>query len=183
MIGMGIVAGWLSINSALRYLPIEQFDNTIWNRDGILFIAWAASVPLGSLLACIGVLIYCRTKAAIVWSFGIGIAVITYVVARMLPSEHYSFLYGVGGSLIVIMFLGILFFWAKKQEMLEGPAKIAGYFQLTSYVFFMSTAWYLCKALGTPYMKALEKDPVVSPVEVIVFNSSCDLQAHEAVGK
>ena len=169
MIGMGVFAGWFSINSALRNLTIEQFENTIWTRDGILFIAWAASVPVGALLACIGILIYCRTKAAIVWLFGIGIAVITYVVARMLPSGHDPSLYGMGGSLIVILFLCILVFWAKKQKTLKGPAKIAGYFQLTSYVFFLITAWYLCKVLGTPYMKALAEDPVESPVEIIIF--------------
>lgn len=169
MIGMGVFAGWGGINTALRNLTIEQFDSTIWSRNGILFIAWGASVPAGSLLACIGILIFSRTKAVIVWIFGTGIAAIIYVVARMLPSSHYPSIYGLGGTLILIFFLAILILWAKKQEPLENSAKTAGYFQLASYVFFLTTAWYLCKTLGTPYMKALEKDPLESPVEVIVF--------------
>ena len=169
VIGMGVFAGWGGINSALRNLTIEQFNNTIWSRDGILFIAWGASVPVGSLLACVGILLFSRTKASVVWLFGAGIAVIIYVVARMLPTDHYHSLYGIGGTLILIFFIAILIVWAKKQETLEASAKIVGYFQLVSYVFFVTTAWYLCKTHGTPYMKALEKDPVGSPVEVIIF--------------
>ena len=169
MIGMGVFAGWGGINTALRNLTIEQFDSTIWSRDGILFIAWGTSVPAGSLLACIGILLFTRTKKIIVWLFGTGIAVIIYVVARMLPSGHSPSIYGMGGTLILLFFLAILILWSKKQETLEDSAKTAGYFQLVSYVFFLTTAWYLCKTLGTPYMKALEKDPVESPVEVIIF--------------
>lgn len=169
MIGMGVFASWCGINTALKNLTIEQFNSTIWSRDGILFIAWGASVPVGSLLACIGILLFSRTKASVVWLFGIGIAVLIYVVAIMLPGDHYPPLYGIGGALILIFFLAILILWAKKQETLKDSAKTAGYFQLVSYVFFMTTAWYLCKTHGTPYMKALEKDPVESPVEVIIF--------------
>jgi len=71
--------------------------------------------------------------------------------------------------LVLAFFLGILWFWAKKRTILEGPAKTAADFQLTSYVFFLITAWFLCKALGTPYMKALEGEPLESPVSIIVY--------------
>ena len=169
MVGMGVIVGWSSINLELRELTVEQFNNTIWTRDGLLFIAWGASVPLGSLLAIIGVLIYVRAKSSVICLFGFGITVITYIVARELPNEHYPALYGSGGTLILIFFLAILIFWVKRQKILKESAKVAGYFQLASYTFFLTTAWYLCKTHGTPYMKALEKDPIVSPVEVIIF--------------
>jgi len=50
-----------------------------------------------------------------------------------------------------------------------GPARTAADFQLTSYVFFLITAWYLCKALGTPFMKVFEGEPPESPVSIIVY--------------
>jgi len=169
MIGMAFVAGWGWVEPALRNLSPAQYSETIWTFDGALFLLWAISVPLGSILAGVGILLYVQAKGARIWLFGIGVFLILIIVERLLPSGHFPPLFGVGGGLILAFFLAILWFWAKKRTILKGPARTAADFQLTSYVFFLITAWYLCKALGTPFMKVFEGEPPESPVSIIAY--------------
>jgi len=169
MVGMAIVAGWGWIDPALRNLSPAQYGETIWRFDGALFLFWALSVPLGSILAGVGILLYVRAKGARIWLFGIGIFLILVIVERLLPSGHSPPVFGVGGGLILVFFLAILWLWARKRITLEGVAGTAADLQLTGYVFFLITAWFLCKDLGTPYMKALEGEPLESPVSVIAY--------------
>lgn len=169
MVGMAFVASWVCVEPALRNLSLVQYRETIWTFDGALFLLWALSVPIGSILAGVGILLYVRAKGARIWLFGIGIFLILVIVEILLPSTHFPPLFGVGGGLILTLFLAILWFWAKKRTILEGQAKTAADFQLVSYVFFLITGWFLCKAHGTPYMKALEGEPLESPVSIIVY--------------
>ena len=60
-------------------------------------------------------------------------------------------MFGVLGGLIPVFFLAILWLWAKKRPMLEGPAKVAADFELISYVFFVGAAWGICGILDVPY--------------------------------
>ena len=168
MVGMAFGAGWW-IGPALRNLSPAQYGETIWTFNGALFLSWALSVPLGSILVGIGILLYAQVKGIRIWLFGAGVFLILLIVERLLPSGHFPPLYGIGGGFILAFFLAILWFWAKKRAMLGGPAKTAADLQLASYVFFLVTAWYLCKAHGTPYMKALEGEPLESPVSIIVY--------------
>ena len=168
MIGMGVFAGKLGVNPAL-HLPLEEMNQTAWRLGGSLFMFWMLNGFLGPILAGVGILLYVQAKGAYIWLFGIGVFLILIIVERLLPSAHFPPLFGVGGGLILAFFLAILWFWAKKRKMLEGPAKTAADFQLTSYVFFLITAWYLCKALGTPFMKVFEGEPPESPVSIIVY--------------
>jgi len=169
MVGIAFIVGWGWIRPALRDLSFAQYSETIWAFDGALFLLWAFSVPLGSILTGVGILLYVGAKVARIWLFGIGVFLILIIVERLLPSGHFPPLFGVGGGLILALFLAILWFWAKKRTILEGPAKMAADFQLTSYVFFLITAWFLCKDLGTPHMKALEGFQLESPISIIVY--------------
>jgi len=53
--------------------------------------------------------------------------------------------------LIVVLFIAILWYWAKKRRTLDGPAKTAADYQLISYVFFLITAATTCALLGNPF--------------------------------
>jgi hypothetical protein len=169
MVGMGLVAGWLGVEPALRNLSPVQYGETVWRFDGVLFLLWALSVPLGSILACVGVLLYVGTRGVSIWLFGMGVFLVLILVETLLPSRHFPPLFGVGGGLILAFFLGILWFWARTRKLLVGAAGRAADYQLAGYVFLLITAWFLCKAHGTPYMKALEDQPLESPSSVMVY--------------
>ncbi len=168
MVVMGFVASWW-IQPALRNLSLAQYSETIWSWDGALFWLWAFAIPLGAILVGVGALLYVRAKSSLIWLFGIGVFLVLGIAERLLPSTHFPPLFGVGGGLIVGFFLAILWFWAKKYKTLEGPAKTAAYFQLVGYAFFLIAMWFLCQALGSPFFKVFEDEPLSSPVSVIVY--------------
>lgn len=61
MIGMSFIASW-SASPTLRALSFHQVNETIWAITSPLFWMWAISVPLGSILAGIGILLYTRSN-------------------------------------------------------------------------------------------------------------------------
>lgn len=173
MIGMGLVASFWA-KSAYRYLSFEQLNETIWAVGSPLLGLWASAVPIGAILAGVGVLLYVRSKGSRIWLFGIGVFAVLLVDMlskwRIVPTPaHVPPLFGVGGGLIVASFLAILWLWAKKRATLEGPAKTAAYFQLVGYAFLFIAMWYLCGNLSRPYQEALSDLPPGSPVSTIVY--------------
>lgn len=51
-------------------------------------------------------------------------------------------LFGIGGSLILLSFIGILWLWAKERTALQGSPAIAADFRLVGYVLMLIAAWY-----------------------------------------
>ncbi|MFC1721861.1 hypothetical protein ACFL0Z_03030 [Patescibacteria group bacterium] len=173
MLAMGLIGSWL-VRPTFRTLSLADANETIWAIGSPLFGSWAMSVPVGAIIAGIGVLIYIGAKRSHIWYFALGtfavFAIDALIKWQVVPKpEHWSPLFGIGGALIVIFFIGILWFWAKKHVSLEGIAKTAAELQLTGYVFMMIAMWYLCGALALPYQKALLELPQTSPVMIIVF--------------
>jgi len=167
MIGMSFIASW-SVGPALRNLSLDQVNKTIWAMNSPLFWAWAFSVPLGSILAGIGILLHARSKGSHIWLFGIGVFAVL-VVANSLRFAHFPPLFGIGGGLILAFFLAMLWLWARKHATLEGAAKTAANFQLVGYVFLLIAMWFLCGILSMPFMKSLSDLPPSSPVAIMVY--------------
>ena len=71
-----------SLYHHLRTLTMEELSATPWAEGGPLFILWALSVTLGSIVAGIGAFVYANTKAVFSWLAGIGVlgAVIAMVI-------------------------------------------------------------------------------------------------------
>ena len=173
MIGMGFVASYW-VRGAYRYLSLEQIRDTIWAAQSPLFGMWASAIPIGAILAGVGMLFYVRSKGTRIWLFGIGVFVVLLIhilsLWQILPTPaHFPPLFGIGGGLMLAFFLAILWFWAKKHAMLEGPAKTAADFQLVSYVFFLIAMWFLCGALSAPFQEALKDLPPSSPIAIMAF--------------
>jgi hypothetical protein len=173
MIAMGFVASF-GARSAYRFLTLDQVRESIWAATSPLFGLWATAIPLGAILAGVGVLLYVRAKGSHIWLFGVGVFAVLLIDILVkwgiLPKPaHNPLLFGVGGGLILAFFLGILWFWAKKRATLEGPAQTAADLQLVGYVFLIIAMWYLCGALSWPFQKALADQPQDSPVSIIVY--------------
>ena len=168
MIGMSLITGWSSVAPTLRNLSSDQVNETIWAMNSPLFWAWAFSVPLGSILAGIGILLHAQSKGTRIWLFGIGVFAVL-LVANLLRFAHFPPLFGIGGGLILAFFLAILWLWAKKHATLEGAAKTAADFQLVGYVFLLIAMWFLCGILSMPFMKSLSDLPPSSPVAIMVY--------------
>ena len=173
IIGMAFVVSWW-VRPAYHNLTWEEVNRTIWGVAGPLFGLWASSAPLGAILAGIGILLYVRAKRSRIWLFAIvTLAVVVLdILSRweFLPQMvHIPPLFGIGGGLITVFFLIILWLWSKRRVDLTGTEKAAADLQLIGYIFFFIAMWYLCGDLSRPYQRALIERPLSSPVSTIVY--------------
>jgi hypothetical protein len=173
ILGMGLGGSWV-VRPIYRNMTLDQANATIWGLTSPLFGLWASSVPIGSILAGVGLLLYVRAKRATIWLFGVGsialFMVDTLTKFRILPPlPHISSLFGIGGGLILVFFLTSMWLWGKKRSSLDESARSAADLQLVGYVFLAIAMWYLCGDLSRPYQKALLELPQGSPIMVIVY--------------
>jgi len=158
-----------SLYHNLRTLTMEELDATIWAIGEPLFMLWAFSVPLGSVLAGIGAFVYAKTKPAFSWLTGIGVLGAVIVMNMIWSRVYDSTLFGIGGLLILIFFFSIVWIWMKKYAALDIQGKIAGSFKLIGYLFWMNASWFLCGETSKMHLRAFEGSPPPSPTEIMVF--------------
>ena len=59
-------------------------------------------------------------------------------------------IFGIGGGLITLAFLGALWDWARSRPGLSSAARTGADFGMAGHVFYLIAAWYLCGLLGAP---------------------------------
>ena len=152
MVGMGSIATWW-VHNAYSNLSPAQIGETVWASGSASFILWSLSVPLGSILAAVGVVLYAQITRSRMWAFIVGAILVSLWLYfwKRFNLQLYPPTFGVLGGLITVFFLAILWYWAKRRPMLEGSAKTASDYQLASYVFFLHAAWGVCGLLAVPY--------------------------------
>jgi len=164
------VIGSFSVSSAMNSLTTAELNQTMWALSGPLMMLWGVfGVPLGALVAGIGALLYSGAKGATVWKFGIGVALAVIIGMAVQLLGHFPPLFGIGGTLILLFFIGILWLWAKERMALKGSSTTAADLKLVGYVFMLIGAWFVCGIASQPFLKALEGVTPGSPVHVIVF--------------
>ena len=164
------VIGSISVTSAMNSLTMDELNQTMWALTGPLMILWGVfGVPVGALVAGIGLLLYSGAKGATVWKFGIGILLVLIIAMVLGALGHFPPLFGIGGTLILLFFIGILWLWAKERMALKGSSTTAADFKLVGYVFMLIAAWFVCGLAGQPFLKALEGVAPTSPVHIMIF--------------
>jgi len=154
----------------MNALTMEQLYETVWAFTGPLMILWGVGgVPIGALVAGIGLLLYSDAKGSTIWKFGIGIFLGIILILGLGAIGHIPPLFGIGGTLILLLFIGIVWLWAKERMALKGSSTTAADLKLVGYVFMLITAWFVCGIASIPFLKALEGEAPTSPVHVIVF--------------
>jgi hypothetical protein len=164
------VVGSVSVSKFAHTYTMEEFNQTVWASDGGLMMLWGlGGVPLGALLSGIGMLFWTQAKTSTILLFGIGglVAVMLMIVFSFL--EHIQLLFGIGGSIILLCFFGILWFWAKKRVKLTGTAAKGADFHIVGYLFLLFAAWFTCGIASEPFLKAFEDQPHVTPFYLIFF--------------
>lgn len=163
----GVIVG-IFMASAVRNLTMDELNQTIWAVKGLRLL-WAFGVPLGGLVAGIGVLLYSDAKGSTVWKYGIGIVLAVFISMAIRSLGHIPPLFGIGGTLILLFFIGILWLWAKERMALKGSSTAAADLKLAGYVFMLIAAWYICGIASWPFMKALEGKTPTSPILVMIL--------------
>lgn len=163
----GIIGRSLIYN--LRTLTMEELSTTIWAEGGLLYILWAISVTVGSILAGIGAFIYVKTKPIFSWLTGIGVFSIVVLMVMVWTRAYSPALFGIGGTIILFSFFAIVWIWMKQYARLNSKQKVAGSFKLIGYIFWINTSWFLCGETAKMHLKAFAGSNIPSPIEIMVF--------------
>lgn len=165
----GIVVS-VNCSTFLNTLTMEQLDETIWSLSGSLMFLWGiGGVPMGVVLAGIGLLLYTNVKNStiLIYTIGILLAIIIAMASGFL--KHFRPLFGIGGSIILLLFFGILWFWAKERRDLKGSVAKAADLKLVGYVFMLFAAWFTCGMGGQLMAKAFEGVTQGTPLNIMIF--------------
>ena len=164
----GVLAS-ISVGSAFRDSTMTELSQTMWAFTGFWHLFWAFSLPSGALVAGIGIMLYSGTRGSTLWKVGIGVFLAVVLGMVLANLGHIPPLFGVGGTLILLSFLGTLWFWAKERLGLEGASTTAADLKLAAYVFFLLAAWFTCGLGGQPFARALEEVPFTTPIHIMVL--------------
>ena len=139
-----VIVTTISLPPLTHSLTTEQMNQTIWAFGGPLMMLHGVLVPLGAIVAGIGVLLYSGAKGTTAWKVGIGLFIAFIISFITLALYFYSApVFGIGGTLILLSFIGILWLWAKERVALKDSSATAADFKLVGYVFMLMAAWFI----------------------------------------
>jgi len=154
----------------LRSLTMEEINQTIWAYTGPLQLLYGISIPLGAIAAGVGIFLYAGAKGSTVWKVGMGLFITLFISFLTLVLNVYSApVFGIGGSLILLSFIGIAWLWATERLALKGSPTIAVDFRLVGYVFMLMAAWFLCAKAAEGFVKGLEGLPTMSMMNILIL--------------
>jgi len=168
-IGWGVI-GSVFVDSAFRNLTMDELNQTMWANEGTWTMVWGLfGVPMTAILAIIGILLFTGAKGSTALKYGIGVFLGLFAAMAAGNLGHIPLLFGIGGTLILLFFIGILRFWAKERMALEGTSTAAADLKLAGYVFMLIAAWFTCGIASQPFLKALEETSPSTPIHVIIL--------------
>ena len=165
------VIGSIFVGTAIRNLTMDEFNQTMWAVTGPWFLIWGIfGVPVGALVAFIGMLLHSGAKGSTVWKYGIGGFLALAFSMSIGLIGHVPPVFGFGGTLILLFFIGILRLWTKERIALKDTsAVVASDLKLVGYVFFLMAAWFTCGIAGLPFFKAFEGEIPNTPLHIMVI--------------
>lgn len=168
-IGWGVI-GSIFVDSAFRNSTMDELNQTMWAPEGTWTMMWGLfGVPLAAIVAIIGILLYSDAKGITILIYIIGIFLVGAVIAALNTLGHIPPLFGIGGTLILLCFIGILWLWAKERMALKETSTTAADLKLAGYLFMLLAAWFICGIASQPFLKALEGEAPSTPIHVLTF--------------
>ena len=163
---IGMILFWFGVISifvwvALTFIqsPIhrvhteEELSGTIHAIWGPLF--WIRIMGgSGLTFSLMGVLLYSGKKGSYFWLLGF-LPNMANFLQYWQPSKHIPALFGTGGIVIIISYLGILWAWTQTQAEFKGLAKTGKQIQLLGISILVAAALLLCMYFGNPKQLAL----------------------------
>jgi hypothetical protein len=163
--------GSFSLNVAMSHLTLEQLNRTAWASTRPLHIVWAiGGVPVAAILAAIGVMLAAGARGVTVLMCGV-VMTLAFVVALFSIGilGDVPLLFGLGGTSVLLLFLGILWLWAKEREAAGNRSTAAADLRLVGYVFLVMVAWFVCGAAARPFLHDMQSVEPLSPIYIMVL--------------
>jgi len=136
MFGLGWLYSWWMVPAA-NQSGAEALTS-------LLGFVWTLSVPLGAFIVAIGAALIAQVERG---TFGLLILVVilfTFWRIAGTTSQMVPALFGIGGGLITVFFLGSALHWAQTRPAFSGSEKTGSDLRILGLVFFVVAAWDLC---------------------------------------
>lgn len=183
---IGKIVFWVGIFSAIPFhalnwmmTPVHRVNSlgdlsgSVWSpAGGALFSLWQLMSVFSIVLPIVGALVLSGKKGSRFWLWGL-VPFITYNVGVVwTPSQYRPALFGVGGGIILVSYLGILWLWTKTHDEYEGVVNIGKHIQILGYTLLFITALFLCQYIGNPNLPAMVDMPSPSAEIILVTLST-----------
>ena len=140
MLGLGWLYSWWVVPAA------NQVGTAAYS--GLVGFLWALSVPLGAFIVAIGAALIAQVERRVFWLLILLVVLFTAWRINGTTSQIVPALFGIGGGLITLFFLGSAWHWARIRPTLSGPDRTGSDLRLAGFVFFVVAAWDLCGLFG-----------------------------------
>jgi hypothetical protein len=140
MLGLGWLYSWWVVPAA------NQLGSDAYS--GLLGFLWALSVPLGAFIVAIGAALIARVERRVFWLLILLLVLFTVWQIAGTSSQMVPALFGVGGGLITLFFLGSTWHWARIRPTLTGAGRTGSDLRMVGFIFFVVAAWNLCGIFG-----------------------------------
>jgi hypothetical protein len=142
MAGLGWLYSWWVV-------PATREIGPSYIESPVGFI-WALAVPLGSVLVLLGAALLANVERRVFTALGIGSIVFAAWRVVGTTSQMVPELFGIGGGLITLFFLGLVWSWVQTRPTVSGLEKTGADLRAVGYLFLVVAAWDLCGLLGIP---------------------------------
>lgn len=139
-----LVLGWLYswwVVPAANQVGAEAYSSLV----GFL---WALSVPLGAFIVAIGAALIAQVERRTFWLLILLVVLFTAWRIVGTTSQMVPALFGIGGGLITLFFIGSAWHWTRIRPSLSGSDKTGSDLRMVGFVFFVVAAWDLCGLFG-----------------------------------
>ena len=116
--------------------------------SGLLGFLWALSVPLGAFVVAIGAALIAQVERRVLLLLILLIVLFTAWRIAGTTSQMVPALFGIGGGLITLFFIGSVWNWARIRPTLSGSDRTGSDLRMVGFVFFVVAAWDLCGLFG-----------------------------------
>jgi peptidoglycan/LPS O-acetylase OafA/YrhL len=141
MFGLGWLQSWQLVPA------MNQSGNAAFS-SGLFALVWSLSAPLGAFIVLIGAALAARVERRTFWL--LMLLLVLFAGWRMAGTtrQMISALFGIGGGLITLFFLGSAWQWIRVRPTLMGADKTGSDLRMVGFVFFVISAWDLCGIFG-----------------------------------
>ena len=158
-----IIIGWIVFGTGALYMLLMGWLSSWWivpmirqsglqGLSGVAFFTWQLAAPVGALLVAMGAAFIGRVERSrkVIIIGGSLVVTIWLFISMGAIKQVYPTIFGIGGGLISLGFLGALLDWARSRHSLSSTARVGADFGIAGHVFYLIAAWYLCGLLGAP---------------------------------
>lgn len=149
---------------AQRMHTAEELSGTVHAIWGTLFTVRLIGGG-GPTISLVGVLVYASNKGSWSWVLAIPVAAVGWLLYWQ-PPQHVPFLFGLGGTLILLSYFGILWAWSRTYQRYVGRARTGRIIQLLGFSMLVIEGNWLCMVFGNPKQLALAELPIPSDLVI-----------------